>query len=71
MATVKIDVYDLKIPGDLNDDLQCHFEVCNGDIINWDSKDEFDLFPRTKEMNEYLVKAGYSLEDEILLEFSW
>ena len=71
MATVKIDTSTLKLPGDLDDDLQCHFEICNGDIIEWDSKDEFDLFPRTKEVNEILVNAGYSLQDEILLHFFW
>lgn len=68
-ASYKVDVSNLGLHHELSDALQCHFEVCNDSLLDWDVKG--DWFPRTSEVNQYLEDAGVPLDADIVLSFSW
>lgn len=68
-ATYKVYVSNLGLHHELSEALQCHFNVANDSLLEWNTEDEW--FEGTSEVNQYLDDAGVPGDAEIIFYFSW
>lgn len=67
--TVIVEVSELRLPGDLYDNLADHLEISNGSAHQW-NKDN-DCFKQTDEFNAILEAHNVPMDAKIYLHFSW
>ena len=68
-SSYTVDVQSLGLHHELQEAIQCHFEVCNDSLLEWNTEDEW--FEGTQEVNQYLDDAGVPSDAKIILFFSW